>query len=132
VTAVAVTEVRNDHTGWLCLWLEPLGEDRWLEPGETFRIESDYNGAEMAFSVTCWTNDDDRAAGIENVTVWVENGNCDPEVTDRAGNVVECGHHRPEDISRKWAAAAEEARKRVKAARLERRPLRLVTGDADM
>jgi hypothetical protein len=41
---VAVMTVRNGSTGWLCLWLEPLREDRWLRSGETFQITSDYAG----------------------------------------------------------------------------------------
>ncbi|MFE4698526.1 hypothetical protein ACFRIC_15775 [Streptomyces sp. NPDC056738] len=110
---MAVMDVRNDNKGWLVLWLEPLGEDRWLRPDETFRIRSDYDGDELAFSITSWVNEEDRAAGIENVTVWIEAGDFDVQVTDGAGNVVECGHHRPEEIDRKWAEAAEAARKRV-------------------
>ncbi|MFE9680987.1 hypothetical protein [Streptomyces sp. NPDC006285] len=68
---MAVMEVRNDNTGWLIMWLEPLGEDRWLAPGEVFRIRSDYTGNDQAFSITCWVNEEDRAAEIENVTVWI-------------------------------------------------------------
>ncbi|MFE6888174.1 hypothetical protein [Streptomyces sp. NPDC057694] len=111
---MTVMEVRNDYKGWLVLWLEPLGEDRWLEPGETFRIRSDYDGDALAFSVTCWADEEDRAAGIENMAVWIEAGDCYAQVTDRLGNVIECGHHRPEEINRKWSAAAEEARRRMK------------------
>ena len=110
---MAVMEVRNDNTGWLIMWLEPLGEDRWLAPGEVFQVRSDYTGDDQAFSITCWGNDEDRAAGIENITVWIDNGDCDAQVTDRAGNIIECGHHRPEEINRKWAAAADEARRRT-------------------
>ncbi|MFE1289749.1 hypothetical protein [Streptomyces sp. NPDC058751] len=110
---MAVMEVCNDNTGLLVLWLEPLGEDRWLEPGEAFRVRSDYDGDELAFSVTCWADEEDRAAGIENVTVWVEAGDWDAQVTDRSGNVIECGHHRPEEIDRRWTERAEEARGRV-------------------
>ncbi|MEV6104240.1 hypothetical protein AB0M28_05915 [Streptomyces sp. NPDC051940] len=111
---MAVMEVRNDSKGWLILWLEPLGEDRWLEPGETFRIRSNYDGDELAFSVTCWVDEEDRAAGIENVAVWIEAGDCDAQVTDRAGNVVECGHHRPVEVDRKWTAVAAEIRSRAR------------------
>ncbi|MFI6387126.1 hypothetical protein ACIBHY_31670 [Nonomuraea sp. NPDC050547] len=106
---MAVMEVRNDNTGWLIMWLEPLGEDRWLAPGEVFQVRSDYTGDDQAFSITCWVNDEDRAAGIENIAVWIDNGDCYAQVTDRAGNTIECGHRRPEEINRKWAAAAEEA-----------------------
>jgi hypothetical protein len=48
---MAVMDVLNSSKGWLVLWLEPLGEDRWLRPEETVRIRSDYNGQDLAFSV---------------------------------------------------------------------------------
>ncbi|MFJ7967289.1 hypothetical protein [Streptomyces sp. NPDC096324] len=119
---MAVMDVRNDNTGWLVLWLEPLGEDRWLRPGETFRVRSDYDGAESAFSITSWVNEEDRAAGIENVAVWIEAGDCYAQVTDDAGDIVECGHHRPEEIDRKWTEAAEKARERVSELEPRRNP----------
>lgn len=57
---MAVMEVRNNNnTGWLIMWLEPLGEDRWLAPGEVFQVRSDYTGNDQAFSITCWVNDED-------------------------------------------------------------------------
>ncbi|MFJ2745123.1 hypothetical protein ACIO3O_36315 [Streptomyces sp. NPDC087440] len=92
---MAVMDVRNDANGWLVLWLEPLGEDRWMKPGETFRIRTDYTGDELAFSVTGWVNGEERSGGIENLTVWVEGGGFEAEVTDEDGNPVECGHNRP-------------------------------------
>ncbi|MEU3791892.1 hypothetical protein AB0F07_19115 [Streptomyces fructofermentans] len=110
---MAVMDVRNDSTGWLTLWLEPLGEDRWLKPGERLRVRSDYRGDDLAFSVDLWTDEEDRAAGIENIAVWIEAGDCYAEVTDAAGDVVECGHQRPVEISRKWTASREEARRRI-------------------
>ncbi len=106
-------DVRNDSTGWLTLWLEPLGEDRWLRPDETFRIRSDYNGDEPAFSVSFWVDEDDRSAGIENIAVWIESGDCYAEVVDRSGRLIECGHQRPEAVNRQWQAAREEAQKRL-------------------
>ncbi|MEU6768046.1 hypothetical protein ABZ916_36755 [Streptomyces sp. NPDC046853] len=109
---MAVMEVRNDSPGWLTLWLEPLGEDRWLKPDETFRVRSDYQGDDLAFSVTFWVDDEDRSAGIENMAVWIENGDFYAEVVDRAGNLIECGHQRPAEVNRRWQATAEEARKR--------------------
>ncbi|WP_371583125.1 hypothetical protein [Streptomyces sp. NBC_01314] len=97
-------DVRNDSKGWLTMWLEPLGEDRWLKPDETFRVRSNYNGDELAFSVTFWVEDDDRSAGIENIAVWIENGDCYAEVVDNEGNLIECGHQRPDDANRRWQA----------------------------
>ncbi|GAA1030793.1 hypothetical protein GCM10009557_24030 [Virgisporangium ochraceum] len=95
-------DVRNRSSGLLVLWLEPLGEDRWLQPGERFRIRTDYQGEELAFSVDMWIDTDDRAVGIENMAVWVEHGDCYAEVTDRAGNTIECGHNRPPEIDERW------------------------------
>jgi hypothetical protein len=110
---MAAIDVRNDSAGWLVLWLEPLGEDRWLRPGEMFRVRTECLGDDPAFSVTVWGNDDDRAAGIENVTVWVLNGDVYAEVTDAVGDVVECGHQCPADVDRKWRSLAEEAARRT-------------------
>ncbi|MFJ2863551.1 hypothetical protein [Kitasatospora sp. NPDC087314] len=97
------------------MWLEPLGEDRWLRPDETFRVRSDCNGDELAFSITVWVDDNDRSAGIENVAVWIENGDCYAEVVDRAGNLIECGHQRPAEVDRRRQAALEGAQKRAAA-----------------
>ncbi|WP_377272289.1 hypothetical protein [Peterkaempfera sp. SMS 1(5)a] len=105
---MAVMDVHNDSQGWLTMWLEPLGEDRWLKPGEAFRVRSDYYGDELAFSVNFW-RDDDPSAQIENVAVWIENGDCSAEVVDREGNVIECGHQRPDEINRRWQARLDAA-----------------------
>lgn len=110
---MAVMGVCNSSQGWLVLWLEPLGEDRWLRPGETLRVRSDYDGGELAFSVDCWVCEDDRAAGIENISVCVENGSAYAEVVDAAGTVVECGHQRPAEVDRRWKAMADQASKRA-------------------
>lgn len=99
---MATLAIKNSSAGWLVLWLEPLGEDRWLKAGERFLIRSDYAGTELPFSIDYWTDEEDRAAGIENVTVWVENGGCDPDIVDEAGNVLECGHQRPDAVNQKW------------------------------
>src|SRR5689334_4888049 len=99
---MAVLDVRNDSGGWLVLWLEPWGEDHWLRPGETVHVRSDYGGPEETFTVERFENDDDLAAGIENITVWAEVGVAD--VIDSAGTPLQCGHQRPEEIERKWKA----------------------------
>src|SRR5215470_1419237 len=105
---MAVMDVRNSSSGWLTLWLEPLGEDRWLSPDETLRVRSEYNGDEVAFFVDFSVSDDDRSAGIDNVTVWIEGGSTYAEVTDLQGQAVECGHQRPEEINDRWKSAAQE------------------------
>ncbi|MFF4895872.1 hypothetical protein [Streptomyces sp. NPDC001068] len=110
---MAVMDVRNDSEGWLIMWLEPLGEDRWLRPDEAFRVRSDYSGDELAFSVSYFVGDDDRAAGIENVAVWIENGGPDAEIVDGKGNRVECGYQRPAEVDSRWQAALDEALRRA-------------------
>ncbi|WP_051366078.1 hypothetical protein [Hamadaea tsunoensis] len=99
---MAAITVNNDSEGWLTLWIEPLGEDRWLRPGERFVVRSDYSGNESAFTVQYWVNAVDRAGGIENVTVWIDEGDVYPEVVDGEGRVIECGHQRPAEIGAKW------------------------------
>ncbi|MEU4622103.1 hypothetical protein AB0G04_19335 [Actinoplanes sp. NPDC023801] len=110
---MGVLDITNSNTGWLTLWLEPLGEGRWLRPGETFRIRSDYNGDELDFLVDSWADEEDRAAGIENVTVVIQRGNPYAEVTDANGNTVECGHQRPPEISEKWDEASRKREERA-------------------
>lgn len=108
---MAVMHIRNGSSRWLVVWLEPWGQDRWLERDEMLCIRTDNNGEKLAFDVEYHANDEERAAGIENVTIHVENCSYDVEVTDEEGNVVECGHKRPEDIDREMTArrvAAEE------------------------
>ena len=109
---MALVSLTNHSEGWLVLWLEPLGEDRWLKPGETFRVQSDYLGDDLAFSVDWWARREDQMAGIENVSVWVEGGSAYAEITDDAGKVVACGHQRPDTIDRSWKLAMLEARSR--------------------
>jgi hypothetical protein len=101
---MAAITVNNDSEGWLTLWIEPLGEDRWLRPGERFVIRSDYSGDDSAFTVQYWVNADDRAVGVENVTVWIDKGDFYPQVVDAEGRVIECGHQRPAEIDAKWRA----------------------------
>ncbi|MGW2037811.1 hypothetical protein [Streptomyces virginiae] len=100
---MAVIDIHNDSKGWLTMWLEPLGEDRWLKPDEVFRVRSDYNGDELAFSINYWVDDADPS--VQNINVWIENGDCYAEVTDRSGAVVECGHQRPQETNRRWQQA---------------------------
>jgi hypothetical protein len=108
---MAVMHIRNGSSRWLVVWLEPWGEDRWLERNEMLCIRTDNNGEKLAFDVEYHANDEERADGIENVTIYVENCSYDITVTDEEGNHVECGHKRPAEIDRKWGArrAAAEA-----------------------
>ncbi|MFI1988998.1 hypothetical protein [Actinoplanes sp. NPDC020271] len=102
---MAMMDIKNSGTGWLVMWLEPLGEDRWLKPGEKFRVQADYTGTESPFTVDHWTDPADRAAGIEHMSVWIEYGDCYAKVTDEAGAVIECGHQRPAAVDHEWADA---------------------------
>jgi hypothetical protein len=90
-------DVHNDSAGWLVLWLEPLGEDRWLRPGETFQVRSGRQGEEAPFSVSRWVEQDEGAVGVDNIEVRAEQGES-LEVTDESGAVVECGYQRPADV----------------------------------
>ena len=94
---MAVVEVQNDFDHWLVLWLEPLGEDRWLRPGDRFRIRSNYNGDDLAFTVSLVADSAGVAAPVRNVVVWVQLGEY-AEVTGEAGAVIECGHQRPAEV----------------------------------
>ncbi|MCP2326992.1 hypothetical protein HDA40_005499 [Hamadaea flava] len=106
---MAAITVTNSTPGWLTLWIEPLGEDRWLRPGEAFVVRSDYSGDQSAFTVQYSVNAGDRAAGIENVTVWIDQGDIYATVVDDQGRVIECGHQRPADISARWRASTDLA-----------------------
>jgi hypothetical protein len=111
---VALIDITNSSNEWLVMWLEPLGEDRWLRRGETLRVKSDYVGAELAISIEHWARDEDRAAGIAHVSVWVEGGSAYAEVTHRSGRSVPCGSQRPEAIDRAWKAGLAEAHARLR------------------
>ena len=101
---MALMEVNNDSAQWLIVWLEPLGEDRWLKRGEALQIRTDYVGDELAFGVLTHASEKDRADGIDNLSVYVERGHPMAVVTDRDGNVLECGHQRPDEVDQRWKA----------------------------
>jgi hypothetical protein len=44
-------DVHNDTAGWLVLWLEPFGEDRWLRPGEAVSDPIPEGGPRRSFYV---------------------------------------------------------------------------------
>ncbi|MEU6072452.1 hypothetical protein [Micromonospora sp. NPDC047074] len=78
--------VKNVGDRVVCLFIEPLGEDFWMRPEETFVVVGD--AVDPEFSVSTMP---------DHVIVWVNAG--DPynaQVVDgRSGNVLECGHGRP-------------------------------------
>jgi hypothetical protein len=105
---MVIMDVHNDSAGWLVLWLEPWGGHRWLKPNETFYVHSDYDGDDAPFTVDRFEDDDDRAAGIANIAVWVNEG--DAQVTDSSDTPLKCGHQRPEEVTRKWNALLRQMR----------------------
>ena len=107
---MAVTQIFNHSDGWLVMYLEPLGEDRWLRPGQTFEVRSDYDGPNCPFTIEFLVDHGDHSYGIESVSVWVNEGNCYAEVTDETGAATECGHQRPADVHERWAKALPHLR----------------------
>jgi hypothetical protein len=53
-----------------------------------------------------------RAAGIENLNCWVNEGDAYAEVRDESGTLIECGHQRPADINERWMAQVDEIMRR--------------------
>ncbi|MFJ7158180.1 hypothetical protein ACIQUQ_25035 [Streptomyces sp. NPDC101118] len=81
--------VNNDTGAPLTLWVEPLGEDYWLNPGERFTVSSDTELADPAtvapFEVT---------VHAQGVSVFSNVGHL-AGVHDASGTEVHCGHQRP-------------------------------------
>ena len=109
---MASLDIYNSSEGWLVLWLEPLGEDRWLRPKERFTVRSDYDGPKTPFQIDFWMSESDRAAGIENLNCWINEGEAYAEVRDESGALTECGHQRPADVDARWTAQLEELKMR--------------------
>ncbi|CAN3982810.1 hypothetical protein [Kitasatospora purpeofusca] len=76
----------NRGEGLLELTLEPLGEDYWMRPGETFIVTSygDY-GPGHPFEVQYWP---------DSVSVWCTSWF--GTVSDDEGNQLSHGHQRPD------------------------------------
>ncbi|WP_431972521.1 hypothetical protein [Nocardia sp. bgisy134] len=82
----------------LVIWLEPLGEDFWMCPGEAFTVE--FDGSDHAEHVigdahfdVSWYED--------GFIVWTGSRWC-PSLRDKAGVELECGHQRPPAADRAW------------------------------
>ncbi|MGW0214761.1 hypothetical protein ACWDXH_10230 [Micromonospora chokoriensis] len=78
--------VRNVGDQVVCLFVEPFGEDFWLQPEETFvviggAVDPEFSVSVMAAHVIVWAN----AGDPYEVQV----------VDGRSGDVLECGHGRP-------------------------------------
>ncbi|MEU6520942.1 hypothetical protein [Streptomyces sp. NPDC046978] len=83
--------VENAGSVPLCLFVEPFGEDFWLEPSEAVTVSSVGDGINVQFAVT---------VAAELLSVWLyEDG--DPnrvvlefQVIDASGTPLKCGHQR--------------------------------------
>ncbi|MBO2456111.1 hypothetical protein [Actinomadura violacea] len=80
--------VRNLTNEFLCLVVEPLGEDFWLKPQETLVVTytaDDGHDSELSMVVA-----------TDHVQAWINEGDpCNFKVTDGSGAEVTCGHQRP-------------------------------------
>ncbi|MFJ8230317.1 hypothetical protein ACIQ9E_10240 [Streptomyces sp. NPDC094448] len=100
----------NNETGKvLGVWVEPLGEDFWMNPEDRFTLAT----------VTPESEDSDEAPfevvfHDSGVSVCVNVG-YEAVVHDRSGARVDCGHQRPVEIRQRWAEAAERAQERPPA-----------------
>ncbi|WP_338930844.1 hypothetical protein WEB32_04575 [Streptomyces netropsis] len=92
--------VGNEGRSDLCLFIEPLGEDYWLNPGEVFTVGPESEEIDVWFEtfvskdcITVWLYEDgDAAKLLVGYTV-----------VDADGNLLECGHQRPS--GQKFSAA---------------------------
>ena len=83
---MAKLRLTNDRDRPLGLWVEPLGEDYWLSPKETFTITVEDTPEADGFTVIHHD---------QGVSVWFEAAAWpEPRVYDAGGRLLECGHHR--------------------------------------
>ncbi|WP_369260863.1 hypothetical protein [Streptomyces sp. R35] len=108
---MAKVRLSNDTDGILALWTEPLGEDRWMKPGEQFTVVAGDSEPAPADDVPF-----DVAFHDQGISVWVNVG-YEAVVYDQSGAELDCGHQRPLEVLRSWTESAEAA-----ATRAETRP----------
>ncbi|MEY9969575.1 hypothetical protein ABIA33_007664 [Streptacidiphilus sp. MAP12-16] len=76
-----------------CLFIEPYGEDYWMNPGEVFTVGPIIEGIDVWFSTF---------VSRDCITVWLyEDGDptkvvLDYAVVDAHGTRLDCGHQRPQ------------------------------------
>ncbi|MET9600516.1 hypothetical protein [Streptomyces sp. NPDC006459] len=96
----------NDTPKTLCIWVEPWGEDYWMNPKERFTIATEtpegVDSDEAPFDVSFHD---------KGVSVSV-NGN-EAVVHDQSGTALDCGHQRPLEVLRTWTESAEAAARRT-------------------
>ncbi|MGR4877897.1 hypothetical protein ACIPUC_00390 [Streptomyces sp. LARHCF249] len=99
--------LNNDTEKILGIWLEPWGEDYWMNPKEQFTIVTDTPAGvhpdEPPFEV---------AFHDQGASVWVNIG-YEATVYDQSGSEVDCGHQRPLAVLRTWTESAEAAARRT-------------------
>jgi hypothetical protein len=77
--------VRNVGGESVCLFLEPLGEDYWLQPGEKFVVVGDDFDAQFEI---------DSTPGYVIVNVMAGDARNVEVIDDATGSVLPCGHGR--------------------------------------
>ncbi|MFD8012660.1 hypothetical protein [Streptomyces sp. NPDC058955] len=100
---MAKIRLKNDSGKVLAVWLEPLGEDYWMNPEEGFIVSTETAQNEGPDEVPF-----DVVFHEQGVSVWVNVG-LEAVVRDQSGAEVDCGHQRPLEVLRKWTKAAEAA-----------------------
>ncbi|WP_155389764.1 hypothetical protein [Catellatospora paridis] len=80
--------VRNVGDRVVCLFIEPLGMDYWMLPGDEFVVMGDPEAPDSGLSIDTMP---------DHVIILVNEGDCyNVTVHDRrTGAELECGHQRP-------------------------------------
>ncbi|MFF2085023.1 hypothetical protein ACFVVM_14710 [Nocardia sp. NPDC058176] len=93
----------SDSDKTLVVWLEPLGEDYWMNPGD--ELTFDYEDADYCESVIGEGNGHFLVSWLaEGFVVWPA-ARYGSTVRDRSGAEVDCGHQRPADVDLAWRRA---------------------------
>lgn len=107
--AAAMPKIRlnNDTANILGIWVEPCGEDYWMNPKEQFTVTT-----EIPDGVDSDEPPFDVVFHDQGASVWVNIG-YEAVVYDQSGTEVDCGHQRPLEVLRRWTEAAEAAARRT-------------------
>ncbi|MFJ7278452.1 hypothetical protein [Kitasatospora sp. NPDC098663] len=99
--------LNNDNEKILGIWVEPWGEDYWMNPKEQFTITTEtpegVHSDEAPFEVVFHD---------QGVSLYVNIG-YEAVVTDQSGSELGCGHQRPLEFLRAWTESAEAAAQRT-------------------
>ncbi|MER5228300.1 hypothetical protein [Streptomyces flaveus] len=99
--------LNNDTEKILGIWVEPWGEDYWMNPKEQFTVTT-----ETPEGVDSDEEPFDVVFHDQGVSVCVNIG-YEAIVYDQSGSEVDCGHQRPLEVLRRWTEAAEAADQRT-------------------